>query len=92
MVLRNIILGEDLPHLDTIIFRGWLTTYLPQVINTTTPNAAKNTTKKTVAFTVSLLKMVEIFFITPVLKYVITGTDSVSFQRQWSRLKSEAYR
>lgn len=40
--------------------------YLPQVINTTTPKAAKNTTKKRVALTVSLPKMVEIFFITPV--------------------------
>ncbi|MGE5106173.1 MAG: hypothetical protein ACM3H8_01400, partial [Sphingobacteriales bacterium] len=45
--------------------------------------------KKTVAFTVSLLRIVEIFFITPVLKFVMTGTDSASFQRKWKGLKSE---
>lgn len=51
-------------HLQAKEFIG--VNYLPQVINTTTPNAAKNTTKNTVAFTVSLLRRVEIFFITPV--------------------------
>jgi hypothetical protein len=68
-------------HLTRISKPVYEVIYLPQVINTTTPSAAKKTTRNTVAFTESLFKMVEIFFITPVLKYVITGTDSNTFSK-----------